>query len=96
MTVQFGRSFLFATMLTSMVLQILLGLGIIALGYLMAAKTQWFLDILGPVAWAEKHFVSEGSRLFYKLLAILIIVIGIIVVTDLYDSIVGGFIGWVF
>lgn len=79
-----------------MLLKILLGFGIIVVGYLMAAKTQWFLDILGPVAWAEKHFVSQGSRLFYKLLGILIIMIGIIVMTDLYDTFVGGFIVWLF
>jgi hypothetical protein len=83
-------------MLLVMILRILLGLGIIIVGYLMAAKTQWFLDMLGPVAWAEKHFVSEGSRLFYKLLGIAVIVVGIIVVTDLYDTIVGGFVAWVF
>lgn len=82
--------------LKCMLLRILLGIGIIVLGYMMAAKTQWFLDILGPVAWAEKHFVSEGSRLFYKLLGILIIVLGIIVVTDLYDTIIGGFVTMVF
>ena len=79
-----------------MILRILLGIGIIVVGYLMCAKTNWFLDILGPVAWAEKHFVSEGSRLFYKLLGILIIILGIIVVTDLYDMLVGGFIASIF
>ena len=68
-------------MLLDMILRILLGLGIIVVGYLMAAKTHWFLDMLGPVAWAEKHFVSEGSRLFYKLLGILVIIIGIIVIS---------------
>ncbi|MDQ5952231.1 MAG: hypothetical protein QG626_358 [Patescibacteria group bacterium] len=79
-----------------MLTRILIGIGMIVIGYFMAAKTNWFLDLLGPVEWAERHFVSDGSRLFYKLLAIVIIIFGIIVVTDLYDSIVGGFIALVF
>ncbi len=79
-----------------MITRILLGLGIILVGYLMCAKTNWWLDILGPVAWAERHFVSGGSRLFYKLLGIVVIVIGIIVLTNLYDILIGGFVTSVF
>jgi hypothetical protein len=76
--------------------RILLGLGIIVVGYLMALKTNWFLDILGPVEWAERHIVGGGTRTFYKLLGMLIIIIGIIVVTDLYDEIIGGLVRSIF
>ena len=79
-----------------MITRILLGLAIIALGYLMCAKTNWFYDILGPVAWAERNFVSGGTRLFYKLLGMAIIVLGCIVVTNLYDTIVGGLVRSIF
>jgi len=77
-------------------MRILLGIVIVIVGYLMAAKTHWFLDMLGPVEWAERHFVSGGSRFFYKLLGIAIILIGFIVIANLYDIIVGGFVASVF
>ena len=80
----------------SAILRILIGVGICVVGYLLAAKTQWWLDILGPVAWAERTFASGGSRTFYKLLGTLIIVIGFIVITDLFDSIVGGLANMIF
>ena len=80
----------------SPLVRILLGVGICVVGYLMALKTNWWLEILGPIPWAERTFVSGGSRTFYKLLGTLIIVIGFIVITDLFDSIVGGLVNAIF
>jgi hypothetical protein len=79
-----------------MIARILLGIAIIVVGYLMCARTNWFLDILGPVYWAEKHFVSGGSRTFYKLLGIAVIMLGFIVVTNLYDILIGGLVSAIF
>jgi len=79
-----------------MIMRILLGIGIIIVGYLMCAKTNWWLEILGPVEWAERTFVSGGTRFFYKLLGIAVILLGFIVLTNLFDIIVGGFVAAVF
>lgn len=79
-----------------MLTRILLGLGIIVIGYFMCAKTNIFLDLLGPVQWAERTFVSGGSRLFYKLLGIVVILVGFIVITNLYDILVGGLVASIF
>lgn len=76
--------------------RILLGFLISVVGYLMASKTQWFLDILGRIDWAERNFTSGGSRLFYKLLGITIIFIGFLVITDLFEIVIGGFISSIF
>ncbi len=46
--------------------------------------------MIGRIAWAEEHLGS--SNLFYKLLGMAIIVMGIIVTLDLFDTIVGGFV----
>ncbi len=56
----------------------------------MVWKTQIMLDTVGPIEWAEKNFGGGGSRLFYKLLGTLIIVIGFLVITNLFNDIVGG------
>ena len=76
--------------------RILVGFLIVIVGYLMTAKTQWFLDILGRIDWAERNFVSGGSRLFYKLLGIAIIMIGFLVITNLFNIVIGGFIMSIF
>ena len=79
-----------------MIARILIGLLVCAIGWLMVWKTQWFLDMLGSVSWAEQHLGSGGTRLFYKLLGTLIIIVGFIVVTNLWDVLVGGFIRSIF
>lgn len=67
-----------------------------AVGIGMAWRTEIALEILGRNWWAEKNFGVGGSRFFYKLIGIAITVLGIIVVTDLYEEIVGGFITGLF
>ncbi|KKW30138.1 MAG: hypothetical protein UY72_C0021G0002 [Candidatus Uhrbacteria bacterium GW2011_GWD2_52_7] len=80
----------------AMLLRIFLGLLVCGLGWLMVWKTQWFLDMLGFVSWAEEHLGSGGTRMFYKLMGTLIIVIGFIVITNLWDHIIGGLIRSIF
>lgn len=47
-----------------------------AVGVMMNLKTESFLRFTGKIAWAEKHLgVEGGTRLFYKLLGLLIILI---------------------
>lgn len=58
---------------------IILGLLIIAVGALLAIKTDWFLQNFGRISWFEDKFGSEGgSRLGYKLVGFVAIFIGII------------------
>lgn len=72
--------------------QFFIGLAITAFGVGMAWKTEYALELLGRNAWAEKTFGGGGSRLFYKLIAIGICILGIIVMTDLWEQLVGGLI----
>lgn len=45
-----------------------------ALGLMMNLKTESFLRFTGKIAWAEKYLgIEGGTRLFYKLLGLLII-----------------------
>lgn len=79
-----------------MIGRIILGLCITALGWLMVWKTQWFQSMLGYIAWAEEHLGAGGTRTFYKLLGMAIIVLGFIVVTNLFDAIVGNLLRSIF
>lgn len=76
--------------------RILLGIIIAVVGWLMVWKTEWFQAMLGYIAWAEEHLGGGGTRLFYKLLGTAIIILGFIVATNLFDTIVGGFIRSIF
>lgn len=61
---------------------IILGLLIIAVGALLAVKTDWFLQNFGRISWFEDKFGSEGgSRLGYKLIGFIAIFIGIVLMS---------------
>ena len=79
-----------------MIVRILIGLAVAVLGYFMVWKTTFFLDILGPIEWVDRNIGFGGTRLAYKLLGIFIIIIGFLVITNLYDMVVGGFIASIF
>ncbi len=54
----------------------LVSLLIIAIGATITVKSEWFYEFFGPVEWAEKYLgTSGGSRLFYKLLGILVVLL---------------------
>jgi hypothetical protein len=80
-----------------MILRILLGLALIAVGFVFVWKTEWFQQNVGSIAWAEdKMGTMGGSRLMYKLIGILVIVIGILIATNLYRTAFVSAFGWLF
>ncbi len=74
------------------IIKFLIGLLIAGIGVLMTWKTSWIMSILGPIGFAERIFGGGGTRFFYKLVGVAVIFVGIIVATDLFDRIFGGFI----
>lgn len=75
-----------------MITRILIGFAITFLGFLFVWKTDVFYSMLGSVPWADRTFGGGGTRTFYKLLGLAIIIIGVMVMTNLFEMIVGGFI----
>lgn len=62
--------------------EIILGLLIMAIGLWLVVKTEWMMSNFGRIAWFEEKLGTEGgSRLGYKLVGILFIIIGTIVMT---------------
>lgn len=73
-------------------MHIIIGLLLIAGGTMMLIKTEWLLQNFGRIAWFEKKLgTSGGSRLGYKLVGVLFVIIGIIILTGNGNS----FGGWV-
>ncbi len=72
-----------------MILRLIFGpLGIV-LGFLIVSKSEWLLENFGRVDFAEKYLgLQGGTRLFYKLLGILIMVIAFLYLTGFLGEIV--------
>ena len=63
-------------------MHIIIGLLLIGGGAMMVIKTEWLLQNFGRIAWFEEKLGTEGgSRLGYKLVGILFVLIGIIALT---------------
>ena len=74
-----------------LILRIIGGLLLVAVGCLFVIKSEWLLQNFGSVSWAEQHLgLDGGTRLFYKLLGIIIALIGIAMATGLLGSILLG------
>ncbi|MFH1078361.1 MAG: hypothetical protein V1745_03755 [Patescibacteria group bacterium] len=75
-------------------LRIVIGLAIAAVGTFMVLKTRFFLDFFGPVAWADAKLGS--SNLFYKLIGIVIALVGFLVATNLWNAFLQATLGSLF
>lgn len=63
-------------------MQIVIGILITTAGVLLLAKTEWFLNNFGRMGWFEEKLGSAGgSRLGYKLVGFIFVLVGIIVAT---------------
>lgn len=68
-----------------------IGLGITAVGVVIAVKTEAIYNFFGAMEFFERYLgTSGGSRLGYKLIGFLFIFIGVLVMTGL----IGSFMEW--
>ncbi len=73
--------------------------GIIAViaGIHLVVKTEWYLENFGTSEWAEQKFASSGgSRMFYKLIGIIIIMVGFLAATGMLGGFLMGTVGRLF
>ncbi|MCX6781960.1 MAG: hypothetical protein NTW66_02485 [Candidatus Magasanikbacteria bacterium] len=73
---------------------IIIGLLLVAAGTVLIFKTEWFVQNFGTIAWAENNLgTSGGSRLFYKLIGLVLIFVGMLAATNLMTSFLMGTVG---
>jgi hypothetical protein len=71
----------------AVILRVIGGIVIIAIGCHLVIKTEWYMSNFGQVAWAEQHLgLDGGSRLFYKLIGIGFAILGIMVALNLFGA----------
>jgi hypothetical protein len=71
-------------------MKFLIGGIIIIIGAILVIKTEWFYNFTGPVDWAEQHLgTSGGTRIFYKLIGVVIIIGAFLAMTGGLGCIMG-------
>ncbi|HBB38049.1 MAG: hypothetical protein UV82_C0009G0083 [Candidatus Magasanikbacteria bacterium GW2011_GWD2_43_18] len=69
----------------------------VALGASIVIKSEWIVQNFGTYGWAEEHLGSSGgSRLFYKLIGLVIILFSLLSMAGLMDNILLGIFGKLF
>ncbi|OIO51992.1 hypothetical protein COY93_01980 [Candidatus Uhrbacteria bacterium CG_4_10_14_0_8_um_filter_58_22] len=70
------------------------GLVLVGIGILPVLKTEWFMRNFGRIEWAERKL--GDSRLFYKLIGLAVIFVGLMAMTGLLGSFLLGTVGTLF
>jgi len=67
--------------------RIIFGLIVAAVGALFTIKSEWIYQNFGGIPSADKYLGTEGgSRLAYKLIGIIISVVGFLIMTNLVEA----------
>ena len=74
--------------------RIIIGLLLVALGFLLTRYAHWIVENFGYMAWAEAHL--GGSRTAWRLLGLLIAIIGLLIITNLAGSLFLALFGGIF
>ncbi|PIR06520.1 MAG: hypothetical protein COV55_03210 [Candidatus Komeilibacteria bacterium CG11_big_fil_rev_8_21_14_0_20_36_20] len=73
------------------------GIIIAAIGFMLVWKSEWLLQNFGQINFAEKHLgTSGGSRLMYKIIGVIVIIIGLSYATNLTDDFLQWFVNLIF
>lgn len=75
----------------------IIGIVAVLMGVGMVLKTEWIIENFGASAWAENKFgTAGGTRTMYKLIGLLLIFIGFLLITGLFQGFLMGTIGKIF
>jgi hypothetical protein len=77
----------------NIILRIIIGSILVAIGSYMVIKTSVFRDFFGSVPFAEKYLGGGGTNIFYKTLGIVILLIGFLWATNLWGAFLNATLG---
>ena len=70
------------------------GIILVLVGAGMVMKTEWLIENFGTNAWAEEKLgYNGGSRLLYKIIGIVLIFVGFLLITNLFEGFLVGTVG---
>lgn len=73
--------------------RILIGLLIVGVGLFFLFKGEAIIDALGPIDLFDEHMGSNGTRLAYKLIGTVVVIIGFLEMTNLWSAFLNATIG---
>jgi hypothetical protein len=76
-----------------MISRIIIGLLIAAFGFLVVWKTRNIIDIAGPISWADQHLGGGGTSLMYKMIGLVICLVGFMWATNLWTAFLNATLG---
>lgn len=79
-----------------MITRILIGLVLVAVGFLIVWKTRAIIDAFGTSSWAEVKLGGGGTSLMYKGIGIVIIFVGFLWATNLWSNFLNATLGSIF
>lgn len=78
-------------------MRVILGLLGVALGALIVIKSEAVYRAFGAIPWAEEHLGAEGgSRLFYQLFGLAVILLSFLYLTGMLEGLFVGIFGRLF
>lgn len=77
-------------------MKFLVFLVLVGVGLLFVLKTDGLVGVTGRVGWAERNLGNGGTFSLYKLIGLLLIVIGMLYVTGLFDRMFRGILTFIF
>jgi len=80
----------------SLIVRIIIGVVVAAIGFVFVWKTRKFMEIFGSIDWADQKLGGGGTLLVYKCIGLLMIFVGFMVATDLWNAFLGATLGSVF
>lgn len=70
-------------------LQIVIGFLLVLIGAFITIKANALYQAIGPIQWAEAHLLTAGgSRFFYKLIGVSLIILGFMIMTGLIEGVI--------
>lgn len=77
--------------------RILIGVILVAVGFIIVWKTRKFIETFGSIAWADQHLGGGGTGIMYKTIGIVFILVGFLWATNLWTAFLGATLGvWLF
>lgn len=77
----------------TLVVRILWGAIVAALGLLFLLRSRWFIDFLGTFDFLEYKVGPGGTNLAYKITGVILVVAGFLVMTNLWQGFLGASLG---
>ena len=77
-------------------MRILVGLILVAVGFVFVWKTRKFIETFGSIPWADAKLGGGGTNTMYKFIGIVLIFVGLIYATNMWDAFLNATLGAVF